>query len=776
MEAKPNVRFTTIPEPRSALVGRAHDVANVVALLRQDDVPLVTLTGPGGVGKTRLALRVAVAVDGAFQDGVIYVQLGSVIEPPNVVPTIARAFGITEIGAESVLESLIARIRSLNLLLVLDNVEHVIDAAPEIAELLLACRGLTILATSRETLRISDEHDYPVHPLGPAEAVELFVARSRAASPGFVMTAINAPAIAQICARLDGLPLAVELAAARTPVLTPAAQLEHLDHILPVLTFAVRDVPTRQRTMRDAIAWSYDLLDPDEQRLFRVLSVFAGGFTFAAINAIAGAQTNFNDPVATLISLVNKSMVQVVDSPEADRRFTMLHVVSEFGLEQLRLSGEDNAAYSAHASWILDITEHAPDHADQDGYDYVLAFLDQEQDNLRAALRWAITAPNADYAMRLATTTSRYWATRGLYREGSDWTIRAVQIEPHNPTSLRIAALKAAGWLARLQGAYHDAIELQQEAAALGRTLGDGMGVAAALQEQSLISMHCARYEEAVQFMSEALAIFLDCEAAGEPVAQLISVAHANMGQVLLPAGDPASSFTFATEALRRQRLLGYKWALADTLRILGDAVRESGDLSGALGHYQEAIVLAGNNGDQRYLANALAGVASIAVLTGQPERAAQLYGHTGAMRALMGAGIETWQLIRQGEYVEQTRVALSEEAFLRETRTGEALPPDLLIEFALQTTPGAQSSVPPPDSDTYLHPVDLTAREYDVLRLLVDGRTDREIAERLNISARTVGGHVTNVLGKLGVESRTAAAIAAVRTGLVSLEEGDTG
>ena len=623
---------TNLPSQPNPLVGREAELVAVTELLTQQDVRLVTLTGPGGTGKTRLALQVAADVLEAFEDGAFFVDLAPLADPTLVLPTIAATLRVREGADRSLPESLAAYLAEKRLLLVLDNFEHVAEAAADVAQLLATAGEWKALATSRAPLRLKAERGFPVAPLptpdpehlppldqlAAVDAVTLFVQRAQAVVPDFELTTDNAGAVAAVCARLDGLPLAIELAAARTKLLPPPALLSQLTSRLTVLTGGVRDAPARQRTLRATMAWSHDLLSEREQVLFRRLAVFGGGSTLE----MAGAVTNLDgtlDVLEGLTTLVDQSLLRRSGS-EGEPRYQMLETVREFALERLTASGEAKSVAWQHARRFLVHAEASAPRLTGPDASAALDDLEREHDNLRTALAWTSDVEPTE-ALRLAGALASFWEIHGHYAEGRAWLERALAACPVAPVELRAEALDGIGRIARVQGDLAHAAAVLEEALEARRGLGDPWGLAVALRSAGVAAFSQGDVARAALLNEEALALSRQI---GDE--RGIAAALGNLGVVADEQGDLAGAEALYTEVLERFRQLGDQRGVAATLDNLGSLTRLRGDLEQAERLHEEALDLRRGLGDAFGVGHALHELASVAWARGDAERAAMLY------------------------------------------------------------------------------------------------------------------------------------------------------
>ena len=515
-----DVQPNNLPAQSTPLVGREREVREVAERVRSEEARLLTLTGPGGTGKTRLGLQAAADVLEEFSDGVFFVALATITEPELVASTIARAFGVKESGEQSLMESLKNYLKDKHLLLVLDNFEQVLEGAPLVGELLGACPNLKVLATSRIPLKLYGEQEYPVPPLSLPdprvmpplevlthyEAVKLFVERARAAKADFEVTNENASAVAEICARLDGLPLAIELAVARLKVLTPQKMLDRLSDPLKFLTKGARDLPERQRTLRATMEWSHALLDVGEKALFARLSVFAGGCTLEAIEVVCGAEGDFSVGVLDGVeSLVDKSLLRE-EEVGGEPRFVMLETVHQYAREKLEESGEADELRKLHAQYFLSLAEEELGTFEGGGRPEWFQLIEDEQDNFRAALSWSLVSDEVEFGLRLAAALQPFWLRRGHYGEGRRWLEAVLAKDGPASAVARAKALNAIGWLVQGQGDVERASNAAKAGLELSPQVGKESSVAVRLQLLlGFTAEEWADYERAIELFEDIL-------------------------------------------------------------------------------------------------------------------------------------------------------------------------------------------------------------------------------------------------------------------------------
>lgn len=681
-------RPTNLPAPSTSFLGREREVADVCDALRRREVRLLVLTGPGGTGKTRLSLEVASSLLDEFEHGIFFVPLTPIRDPALVIPTIAQTLEVPAGSGRSPAEQLNSHLRERHVLLVLDNFEQVVAAAPQVGELLTAAPQLKILVTSRELLHLYGEVEYFVPPLSLPDpqqlpesldalaahaAIALFVERARTVRPDFALTPQNAPAVAGICTRLDGLPLALELAAARIKILSPQSILDRLSSRLAVLTGGASNLPPHQRTLRESINWSYDLLSPAEKTLFSRLSVFVGGWTAESAAEIVGEpasamlQASILDDLS---SLLDKSLIRMEENKEGEMRFHMLETIREFALERLQASGEMAAVQQCHATYFLRLAETAEPELLRSQQILWLDRLEREHDNLRAALDWSL-ANEPETALRLAAALARFWARRTHLQEGRRWMERALA-QPAVSPSVRAVALLSASTVANEQGDFatsrawleeayplwqasgnpsglarmmsnmaavltnlghlEEAMSWREKSLALAREIGDDQGVAMSLNALGIAARDQGQHEKALRLHQESLLLF---NKLGNRHGQ--AYASICLARVALLQGDYRQAAAWCQQSINLYAELGDQRNVAGTWKDMGFLALHHEVYPDAQRAFHHCLTLYHNLQDWEGMAVIWEGLAGVALNEGFPERAAQLFGAAAGLREANG-------------------------------------------------------------------------------------------------------------------------------------------
>jgi predicted ATPase/DNA-binding XRE family transcriptional regulator len=691
-QTKPEARArdaAPLPAPPTPLVGRSAQIAEVSGLLRQEAVRLVTLTGPGGVGKTRLALAVADVLSGELPAGAVFVDLAPLRDPGLVVAKIAATLGLSDQGTVPLADIVRRFLAERRMLLMLDNYEHLLGAAMVVSELLQAGPSVKALVTSREALRLRGEREYAVPPLAlpdlhpspdpdalaESDAVQLFVQRATDVQAGFRLTPENTATVAVICQRLDGLPLAIELAAARVKVLPPPALLARLERRLSLLTGGPRDAPERQQTLRDAIAWSYDLLSPDEQTLFQRLGTFVGGWTLDTAEAVVGDDEI--DVLQGISSLVEKSLVRGGDAPDGEPRFRMLETVREFALERLAASGEETATRALHAAHFVALAEATAAKIRGPAQVEALDRLEADLANIRAAFVWLAEREDIEAVARLSVAMGQFWVHRGHVGEARGWIDRVLLRADLMPESLRLQTLQAATGFARVQGDRAEARRRGVEALALARALGSAPEVIESLQTLAMQEVFAAELDRAVELVEEALTLQ---SATGAPPNPFVPYA---LGAVEHRRGHLDQAMSAYEEAFALFRVAGDRQWIADSLDCLGDIHCDREQPVAALDRYSEALQLWWELKDGWGVADSLVGFVDVAATAGQPERAARLLGAADALYERAGIGVPPFDRPNYKRGLKAAQTQLGEERFTVLRAEGRTMTAEQAIDEA---------------------------------------------------------------------------------------------
>ena len=774
-------RSSNLPMHLPPLIGRDQDVTALCTLLKRLDRQLLTLVGTGGVGKTSLALHVANELRHEFLHGVYIVSLAPINDPTLVLAAIAQTFGLRASSDRTFLDILIEFLLPRQLLLVLDNFEQVIPAAPLLAELIVNCPELKLLLTSRESLSLRQERVFPVLPLNLPNvkelsdftslsrfaAIALFVQRTQAVKADFHLTEANASTVAEICARLDGLPLAIELAATRMRLLSPQQLLARLEQRLQVLTGGSRDLPMRQQTLRSTIQWSYDLLNVEEQQLFRRLAIFGGGCSIEAVESVCESITHAigQEPINVLdacISLLDKQLIQQRQQSDEDSHLYMLETIREFALECLFVSDEADLVGEAYARYYQAIVEKsAPPVFDPKEMEW-FSRLDREQDNLRASLNWFIKKQEAEMALRLSGTLVRFWSVRGYMHEARQWLEQALNLRESVSLPALANALSGAGWLATELGEYTQAEIYCKESLRLYQNLGEVRGMALAYHRLGGAYSRI-NYTASRSALEESVSLYRKIGDKGGLAYSLMS-----LGTVNLTHGENSLARLQLQEGLEQCRELGNKEGTAWSLLMLALLLLTENNVSKVTSLLEESLILFSEIRNKEGRARAL-------ILKGELMSKRGKYAEA---RSLFEESLALLKEVGSRQYIAQSLLKLASTAAIQGDVAGArtyyeaslAIINDLKIDTSVATSlkefrnlylsqehleERAPNSV---SHSAATYPAGLTMREVEVLRLVANGLTNAQIAQQLVISTHTVNAHMRSIYNKLEISSRTAA------------------
>lgn len=812
-----------LPLPLSSFIGRETELDTLHSMLAAG-ARLITLIGPGGVGKTRLALEMCTREASRYSGGAIFISLESLLLPDLVLSELAFKLSIGQKGDSTPLESIITALESKQILLCIDNWEHIVEASPQIVPLLAACPDIQLLATSREALRIRGERVFQVEPLrlpstdvrllkdniANEAIIQLFVERAREVKPRFQLDEGNAQTVAEICALVDGLPLAVELAASMMRALSPQALLvrmknrptpAHRSSAVESLGRGARDLPTRQQTLKAVIGWSHKLLEPVERTVFNQLAVFAGGCDLGAAEAVCRVEDSNRRPfLDILLALVDKSLL-LSKGTDDEPRFAMLQTIQEYALLKLQEERELYETHKRYALYYCDLAERAVRGLNGSGGPVWGKILEREHENFRAILSWSLNHDHIAIAHKLGGYTWRFWSERGLYTEGRGWLDKILALEGDVPSNDRANVINGAGGLATMQNDFESATKYLTQGLMLRKEVRDMPGVAASLRNLAIVAGRQVEYKIALARADESLEVAREIgDRSGVTNGLLIK------SWILSLQSDFEAAYTTTLEALAIAKAIDHKSLIARALGILGELelcrnnyeqadqyVTQAREILNSLGlvaelshydHTQGKIALRRHRlaEAEKYLfdslretsrandiygiINALEGVACLEVARSTPDDAAQLWGACDAARQASHIPRSVYDSAFCDYYIRVAKAQLKESDYRQAYQTGKAMTLHLAVQLAMDLF-AAETEKPASSATKPSFPAGLTAREVEVLRLVAQGLSDNEVAEKLVLSPRTVNAHLTSIYSKLGVNSRVAATRFAIDNGL---------